>query len=243
MPADTVSNSLPFCQHSSKGPNPMADDEKRVTDGDAADDMPPRHDMSPGDDVSPADEMSPADDMPPGAAEARAAEEARADEESRADKESRLDDAPRSDDKPRARDSSAPSRKSDRAPGKTHRVRRWGLTILVLILIVPAMIFGAWAWVTLNYSYSKGDRAGYIQKLSQKGWLCKTWEGELAMVNLPGAMPEIFRFSVRNDSIARVLQRNIGKRVLLAYEEHRGVPTSCFAETRYYITNMRLAGE
>lgn len=214
----------------------MSDDEKRVTDGDPADDMPPRHDSSPDDDMSPADDVSPADDMPPGAAEARADAESRADEESRVDEESRGDKA-------QAGKSSAPSTKPDRAPAQTHRVRRWGLTILVLILIVPAVIFGAWASVTLNYSYSKGDRAGYIQKLSRKGWLCKTWEGELAMVNLPGAMPEIFHFSVRNDSIARVLQRNIGKRVLLAYEEHRGVPTSCFAETPYYITNMRLADE
>ena len=214
----------------------MSDDEKRVTDGDPADDM-PEHDKSPGDDASQADDIPPADDMPPGAAEARAAEESRADEKSRAD------DASQSEDKTQGRDSSAPSTKPDQVPGRAHRMRRWGLTILVLILIVPAVIFGAWAWVTLNYSYSKGDRAGYIQKLSRKGWLCKTWEGELAMVNLPGAMPEIFHFSVRNDSIARVLQRNIGKRVLLAYEEHRGVPTSCFAETPYYITNMRLAGE
>jgi hypothetical protein len=82
-----------------------------------------------------------------------------------------------------------------------------------------------------------------VQKLSRKGWVCKTWEGELAMVNLPGTMPEIFYFSVRNDSIAHVLQKNIGKRVSIAYEEHRGVPTSCFAETGYYITNMRLVGE
>lgn len=124
---------------------------------------------------------------------------------------------------------------------RAHKTRRWGLIALLLILLVPALIFGTWAWVTLNYSYSKGIRAGYVQKLSRKGWLCKTWEGELAMVNLPGAMPEIFRFSVRNDSIARVLERNIGKRVSLFYEEHRGVPTSCFAETRYYITNVRQA--
>jgi len=115
------------------------------------------------------------------------------------------------------------------------------LVALVLILFVPALIFGAWAWVTLSYSYSKGLRAGYVQKLSRKGWLCKTWEGELAMVNLPGAMPEIFHFSVRNDSIARVLEKNVGKRVSVFYEEHRGVPTSCFAETRYYITNVRPA--
>ena len=137
----------------------------------------------------------------------------------------------------------APDSKPHPTPVRTHKVRRWGLTALVLVLFVPALIFGAWAWITLNYSYSKGDRAGYVQKLSRKGWLCKTWEGELAMVNLPGAMPEIFRFSVRNDSIAHVLQKSIGKRVSIAYEQHRGVPTSCFAETEYYITNVRLADQ
>jgi hypothetical protein len=147
------------------------------------------------------------------------------------------------DDKPVVDSTPVPDRKPDRVSVPTHRVRRWGLLALVLILIVPALVFGAWAWVTLNYSYSKGDRAGYVQKLSRKGWLCKTWEGELAMVNLPGAMPEIFRFSVRSDSVAHLLQKNIGKRVSIAYEEHRGVPTSCFAETAYYITNMRIVGE
>ncbi|HEY6074186.1 MAG TPA: hypothetical protein VIV15_12560, partial [Anaerolineales bacterium] len=117
------------------------------------------------------------------------------------------------DDKPIVDEAQVPEKKPHKAPTQTHRVRRWGLTALVLILIVPALVFGAWAWVTLNYSYSKGDRAGYIQKLSRKGWLCKTWEGELAMVNLPGAMPEIFRFSVRDDSVAHLLQKNIGRRV------------------------------
>ncbi|HEY8166169.1 MAG TPA: hypothetical protein VIF83_11505 [Gemmatimonadaceae bacterium] len=118
--------------------------------------------------------------------------------------------------------------------------RHWGLLLLIAILVGPAVVFGAWAWLTLNYSYSKGDRAGYIQKISKKGWLCKTWEGELAMANLPGAMPEIFHFSVRNDSVAKLIDDHVGKRVSLTYEEHRGVPTSCFAETNYYITNVRL---
>ena len=111
---------------------------------------------------------------------------------------------------------------------------------MVLIILVPVLLFAAWTWITLSYSYSTGERAGYIQKLSQKGWLCKTWEGELAMANLPGAMPEIFKFSVRNDSVAHLLQKNIGKRVTIDYEQHRGVPSSCFAETQYYITNVRL---
>jgi hypothetical protein len=125
-------------------------------------------------------------------------------------------------------------------PVPSHRTRRWGLIALLIVLLVPALVFGAWSWITLNYTYSKGERAGYVQKLSQKGWLCKTWEGELAMANLPGTMPEIFFFSVRNDSIARLLDKNVGKRVSISYEQHRGVPTSCFAETEYYVTNVRL---
>lgn len=60
------------------------------------------------------------------------------------------------------------------------------------------------------------------------------------MVNLSGTMTEIFRFSVRNDSIANLLEKNAGKRVSVSYEQHRGVPSSCFAETEYYITNVRL---
>jgi hypothetical protein len=125
-------------------------------------------------------------------------------------------------------------------PAPSHYKRRLGLIVLLIVLLVPALVFGAWSWVTLSYSYSKGERAGYIQKLSQKGWICKTWEGELAMANLPGTMPEIFRFSVRNDSIAQLLEKDVGKRVSVTYEEHRGVPTSCFADTGYYITNVRL---
>ena len=121
----------------------------------------------------------------------------------------------------------------------SHLRRRWGSFALLIVLLVPALIFGAWSWVTLNYSYSKGERAGYVQKLSQKGWLCKTWEGELAMANLPGTMPQIFLFSVRNDSIARALEKNVGRRVSISYDQHRGVPTSCFAETEYYVTNVR----
>ncbi len=129
---------------------------------------------------------------------------------------------------------------SSDTPAPSHRTRRWGLIALLIVLLVPALVFGAWSWITLNYSYSKGERAGYVQKLSRKGWLCKTWEGELAMANLPGTMPEIFFFSVRNDSIARLLDKNVGKRVSISYEQHRGVPTSCFAETQYYVTNVRL---
>lgn len=128
-------------------------------------------------------------------------------------------------------------------PATNRWTRRRGLIVLLVVLLVPVLVFGAWSWITLNYSYSKGERAGYVQKISKKGWLCKTWEGELAMANLPGTMPEIFLFSVRSDSVARLLEKNAGKRVSVSYEQHRGVPTSCFAETEYYITNVRLVDQ
>jgi hypothetical protein len=120
------------------------------------------------------------------------------------------------------------------------RRRHWRMLSLLFVIIVPIALFAAWSWATLSYAYSTGERAGYAQKLSQKGWLCKTWEGELAMANLPGTMPEIFKFSVRNDSIAHLLEKNLGKRVSISYAQHRGVPTACFGETEYFITNVRL---
>ncbi len=120
------------------------------------------------------------------------------------------------------------------------KARHWRKLIVTAVLLGPLLLFAGWTALTLSYAFSTGERAGYAQKLSKRGWLCKTWEGELAMVNLPGAMPEIFMFSVRNDSIAHLLERNLGKRVSLAYSQHRGVPTSCFGETQYYITNVRL---
>lgn len=62
------------------------------------------------------------------------------------------------------------------------------------------------------------------------------------MANLPGAMPEVFSFTVRNDSIAGLIERNMGKRVSLTYEQHRGIPSNCFGETQYFVTNVRLTG-
>jgi len=120
--------------------------------------------------------------------------------------------------------------------------RKWLLLPLSLVLL-PVLIFALWTWVTLGYVYAEGNRAGFMQKLSKKGWLCKTWEGELAMVNLPGSVtPQIFHFTVRNDSIAHLLQQHLGKQVSVTYEEHRGIPTSCFGETSHFVTNVSPLG-
>jgi hypothetical protein len=121
---------------------------------------------------------------------------------------------------------------------KHHKV----LIALLVLLLIPAVIVALWIWVSLGYTYSSGERAGYVQKISKKGWICKTWEGELAMANLPGSMPQIFAFTVRNDSIAKVIEQNAGKQVSLTYDQHRGVPTTCFGETQYFVTGVHRTG-
>jgi hypothetical protein len=116
------------------------------------------------------------------------------------------------------------------------------LMLLLAIVLIPVVIIALWIWVSLGYTYASGERAGYVQKISKKGWLCKTWEGELAMANLPGTMPQIFSFTVRSDSIAHIIEQNAGKQVSLTYEQHRGVPTSCFGETEYFVTRVNRIG-
>jgi hypothetical protein len=128
------------------------------------------------------------------------------------------------------------------APVPARKKRSKALIALLVLLLVPAVIIALWIWVALGYTYASGERAGYVQKISKKGWICKTWEGELAMANLPGTMPQIFSFTVRNDSIANVLEKNIGKQVSLTYEQHRGIPTTCFGETEYFVTRVQRVG-
>lgn len=123
-------------------------------------------------------------------------------------------------------------------PAPAKKTRNKALIALLILILVPVVIISLWVWVTLGYTYALGERAGYVQKISKKGWLCKTWEGELAMANLPGTMPQIFSFTVRNDSIAHVIEQNAGKQVSLSYEQHRGVPTSCFGETEYFVIGV-----
>jgi hypothetical protein len=117
------------------------------------------------------------------------------------------------------------------------------LTILSIVGI-PMVAMGLWAAIALSYTYSTGTRTGYVQKLSRKGWVCKTWEGEIAMATAPGVSPQIFTFTMRNDSLAQALSLDMGKgRVAVEYNEHRVVPTSCFGDTPYFVTAYRLVTE
>jgi len=112
--------------------------------------------------------------------------------------------------------------------------------IIAAAIVTPLLLLVLYTWSALTWSYSSGERAGYVQKFSRKGWVCKTWEGELAMVAVPGSMPEKFYFTVRNDSVATLINQSLGKRVALHYNQHKGVPTSCFGETEYFVSDVKV---
>ena len=106
--------------------------------------------------------------------------------------------------------------------------------LALLVVLAAGALFAGYVAIVLKVSYSKGERVGYVQKFSEKGWLCKTWEGELQMLPVPGAMPEKFLFSVRDESLISKINATMGKRLALSYEQHKGVPTKCFGESEYY---------
>ncbi len=118
------------------------------------------------------------------------------------------------------------------------KAKKWTLRIAlgaVLLLVVGSALY---SYATLTFSYSKGERVGFVQKLSKRGWLCKTNEGDLAMVNMAGQQAEMFSFTVRDDQIVKQIEDLSGHRVVLEYEEHRGIPSSCFGETGYFVTGV-----
>lgn len=111
--------------------------------------------------------------------------------------------------------------------------------MLWLIPIGLVLLAAAWIWLMMSWNYSSGERAGWVQKFSRKGWICKTWEGELALVTMPGTAQEKFLFTVWDDDAAAKINAPMGKRVSLQYEEKVGLPGSCFGDTRYWVNGVR----
>jgi len=117
------------------------------------------------------------------------------------------------------------------------------IALLGLLAFLVVLLFAAYIWLMLSWSYSRGERAGWVQKLSEKGYVCKTWEGEMAMVTMPGSVPEKFLFTVRDDAIAEKIKAVMGKRVAIDYEEHIGLITSCFGDTGHFVKDVKVIDE
>lgn len=113
------------------------------------------------------------------------------------------------------------------------------LKYFIGIIVSVLLLFVLYTWASLSWVYSTGERAGYVQKFSEKGWVCKTFEGELVLVSMPGTQAEKFYFTVKDKAIAQKINASLGKRMKLIYEEHKGVPSSCFGETSYYVQNVQ----
>jgi hypothetical protein len=112
--------------------------------------------------------------------------------------------------------------------------------ILLLVLLIPILLLGVYTWLALHWDYSNGYRSGLLQKFSQKGWICKTYEGELWQSVVTNVAPTIWNFTVRDERIVQALDTLVGKQVRLHYTEHRGVPTSCFGDTPYYVDGVTV---
>jgi len=108
-------------------------------------------------------------------------------------------------------------------------------------LLAAVALFSLYMWFVLSWSYSEGERAGILQKISRKGWICKTYEGELAISIIPGVTPIIWDFSVRDEAVVTQLNAALGKRAVLHYREHRGIPTNCLGDTNYFVSAIRVA--
>lgn len=117
--------------------------------------------------------------------------------------------------------------------------RRGVKRVIMAFILAPIILFIAYAVIVTNWSFSEGERVGYLQKFSRKGWICKTYEGELAMTTVPGLAPVIWDFSVWDEEVAKKVNGLLGKRVVLHYREYRGIPTDCFGSTDYFVDRVQ----
>jgi hypothetical protein len=122
-------------------------------------------------------------------------------------------------------------------------MKRTMFKVLGVMVAVVIVAFVAVAFISLHWVYAEGERAGYVQKFSRKGWVCKTWEGQMAMVTMPGTLSDKFDFTVRDEAVAGKLNANIGKRLTLQYEQHKWIPNSCFGETEYWVSGVKVVDE
>ena len=127
-------------------------------------------------------------------------------------------------------------RVNDKPTSLVGRGARLALVLAAFVVLIAA----GWTWLTLSWAYSVGERAGVLQKFSRKGWICKTYEGEVAQYVVGGVAPQIWYFSVRDEAVAQQLFKAVGQNVQLRYREHRGIPTNCFGDTPYFAESFTI---
>jgi hypothetical protein len=117
--------------------------------------------------------------------------------------------------------------------------KKWLRRIVIAAVLLVVVGSSLYTFFALKFSYSTGERVGFVQKLSKRGWVCKTNEGEMAMVNMAGQQAQMFFFTVPDDAVVKQIEAFAGHRIVLEYEEHRGIPSSCFGDTEYFVVRVQ----
>ena len=110
---------------------------------------------------------------------------------------------------------------------------------LILVLVVTTFFYFKYF-----YTYSKGYRAGLLQKISEKGMLFKTYEGEMVLSSVESnsnvaIASEKFIFSVSDDAIAKTMEQIQGNRVVVHYMEKNGI-LPWRGDSRYIVDSVRV---
>ena len=94
--------------------------------------------------------------------------------------------------------------------------------------------------LAFSWSYSEGERAGHPAEVQPTGLGLQDVRGRAGHVHRPGVTPTIWEFSVRNEAVVPRLSAALGKRVVLHYREHPGIPTTCFGHTPYFVDSVSV---
>lgn len=112
---------------------------------------------------------------------------------------------------------------------------------LIAVLVLAFLVY----WFYFNV-YSDGERTGLLTKLSHKGNVFKTYEGEVLIGNFQQApnvmVPEKFYFSVKSEKLADTLMKLQGKIVSLKYHQYRKT-LPWRGESVYIVTDLQRVGQ
>ena len=120
------------------------------------------------------------------------------------------------------------------------RFKRFILKIVFGVFVLCLLLIWACSW-----TYSEGTRAGQLIKITKKGIVFKTNEGELNMGGLrvgstnDGLEGNLWQFSVLDEDVLNQLEEAEGRRVKLGYKERfRSMPWQ--GDTNYFVVSVEI---
>ena len=118
------------------------------------------------------------------------------------------------------------------------KIGYWGLVVVIVLIV-------AIGYFKYGFIYSKGYRAGLLQKFSEKGLIFKTYEGEMILSSVQSntnvaIASEKFLFSVTDEMVAKQMEQIQGKQVVVHYKEKNGA-LPWIGDSYYIVDSVRVA--